>query len=265
MDVNITRDRHIVVIHDTTVNGRTNGSGRVNELTLAQIKKLDAAHHWPEYRGIALGQKPPPPGFKARDFKVPALREVLRRYPNMLMNIEIKGDSPDLAPQGYVADLQAGRPTILDAADELAKLLGKFKRFGNTMVVSFSDVALTRFEQQADRRIDTAAALGTTAAFFGTTSGPLPGAPHPWKEALQPPTFFSGIEVPTQDFVTDAHRNGLAVHVWLNDDSEEAPPTYGRLVRNGVDGIMTDRPSRLEAFLAGEGVRWTPPKKTRRQ
>lgn len=264
MDVNITKDRHIVVIHDTTVDGRTNGHGRVNELTLAQIKQLDAAYWWPEYRGIATGEKPPPEGFTADDFKVPTLREVLQRYPKMLMNIEIKGDSPDLAPQGFAADVQAGRPTILDAADELARLLGEFERFGDTIVVSFSDSALTRFEQQADPRIDTAAALGTTAAFFGGSTGPAPGLPEPWKEALQPPTFFNGIEVPTRDFVSDAHSNGLAVHVWLTADSEEAPATYGKLVDNGVDGIMTDRPSRLEAFLAKRGVRWKPRKPARR-
>lgn len=261
MDVNITKDGHIVVCHDTTVDGRTNGSGRVNELTLAQIKQLDAADTWPEYRGIALGLKPPPEGFTAEDFRIPTLREVLERYPKMLMNIEIKGDSPDLATQGFLEDMQAGRPTIFDAADALAALLGEYKRFGDTVVVSFSDSALTRFESQADPRIDTAAGLGTTAAFFGSGAGPAPGFRHPWKEALQPPTFFEGIEVPTKDFVTDAHANGQAVHVWLTDDAEEAPATYGKLVANGVDGIMTDRPSRLEAFLAENGLRWKKPKK----
>lgn len=61
--------------------------------------------------------------------------------------------------------------------------------------------------------------------------------------------------------MSDAHANGQAVHVWLTDDGEEAPATYGKLVDNGVDGIMTDRPSRLEAYLAERGVRWKAPKK----
>ena len=262
MDVNITKDGHIVVIHDTTVDGRTNGTGRVNELTLKQIKELDAADGWAEYRGIALGAKPPPEGFTAEDFKVPTLEEVIERYPKMLMNVEIKGDGPDnLGHEGFVGDIRYERPTILDAADALAALLTKHRRFGNTIVVSFSDAALTRFEQQADPRIDTAAALGTTALFYGTTAGPAPGLGHPLKEALQPPTFFQGLEVPTADFVSDAHANGKAVHVWLNNDTEEAPATYGRLIDNGVDGIMTDRPSRLEAYLAERGVQWKKPKK----
>jgi glycerophosphoryl diester phosphodiesterase len=42
LDVRLTKDKVPVVIHDTTVNRTTNGRGRVAELTLAEIKKLDA-------------------------------------------------------------------------------------------------------------------------------------------------------------------------------------------------------------------------------
>lgn len=258
IDVNITNDGHLVVIHDTTVDRTTNGSGRVNALTLEQIKQLDAADTWPEYRGIALGQKPPPEGFTANDFKVPTLAEVLTRYPKNLINIEIKGDGPDLAAQGFLDDVLNRRPTVFDAADELARLLAEHRRFGDVIVVAFSEAALTHFEAVADDRIDTATALASTGAFYGTSAGPLPGARLPGKEALQPPTFFQGIEVPTKDFVTDAHANGLVVHVWLENPGEENAATYAKLVDAGVDGIMTDYPSRLEAFLTERGLQWKP-------
>ena len=265
-DVNITKDGHMVAIHDTTVDRTTNGSGRVNELRLEQIKELDAADNWPEYRGIALGQKPPPEGFTANDFRIPTLQEVLERHPKTLMIIEIKGDGPDnLGHEGFVEDARLQRPGILAAADATARLLTAKKRFGDTIVVSFSDLALSRFEQQADPRIDTATGLATTAAFYGTAAGPAPGLAHPFKEALQPPTFFQGIEVPTADFVADAHANGKAVHVWLENQGEETNAVYGKLVDNGVDGIMTDRPSRLEAYLAERGVRWTKAKKQKQR
>jgi glycerophosphoryl diester phosphodiesterase len=42
MDVQMTRDGHLVVIHDVTVDRTTNGSGRVADLTLAEIQALDA-------------------------------------------------------------------------------------------------------------------------------------------------------------------------------------------------------------------------------
>jgi glycerophosphoryl diester phosphodiesterase len=254
MDVNITKDRQLVVFHDTTVDNRTNGSGRVNEMTLAQIKALDPADNWPEYRGIALGTEPPPEGFTREDFQIPTLREVLERYPQLLLNIEIKGPAPDSAePHVWLQQRLAGNPTAMDCALEMARLLNQFDRVGNTIVVSFSDLATLRFKRNS--RVHTAPGLETTALFYASTVGPAPGIPLPMHRALQPPTFFQGIEVPTQDFVANAHANGLAVHVWLNSDEEENATTYGSLVDNGVDGIMTDFPSRLEALLAARGVR----------
>ena len=44
MDVQISADGHLVVIHDPTVDRTTNGSGRVADLTLAQLQALDAGN-----------------------------------------------------------------------------------------------------------------------------------------------------------------------------------------------------------------------------
>jgi glycerophosphoryl diester phosphodiesterase len=41
-DLQLTRDAHFVAIHDTTVNRTTNGTGAVHDLTLAQLRQLDA-------------------------------------------------------------------------------------------------------------------------------------------------------------------------------------------------------------------------------
>jgi glycerophosphoryl diester phosphodiesterase len=86
LDVGVTRDGKVVVMHDTTVDGKTNGHGTVASKTLRQIKRLDAAfwfapratehysHSLPprsyRFRGIATGRREPPRGFKAADFRV---------------------------------------------------------------------------------------------------------------------------------------------------------------------------------------------------
>src|SRR5687767_9195309 len=44
IDVHATADRELVVLHDDTVDRTTNGTGRVDGMTLEQIKQLDAAH-----------------------------------------------------------------------------------------------------------------------------------------------------------------------------------------------------------------------------
>ena len=42
LDVHLTKDDSVIVIHDATVDRTTNGKGKVRDLTLEQLKKLDA-------------------------------------------------------------------------------------------------------------------------------------------------------------------------------------------------------------------------------
>lgn len=267
MDVQLTADGEIVVFHDRNVGGRTDYNERfgrdaaVNELTLAELKTLDAAYHalGGRYRGIATGDKPPPEGFSPDDFKIPTLREVLEEYPDQLINIEIKGLAPDSTDPGWHDGQLAGENQALETAVALAALLREYRRDDDVIVVSFSEMALQRFKAEAPE-IHTAAGLEAAAAFFGTAAGPSPGAPSAGHVALQVPEYFEAgngappIHVVTKDFVDDAHANGLAVHVWLNGHPTENDETYNRLLDLGVDGIMTDQPTRLERNYRERGI-----------
>ena len=52
LDVHLTRDRELVVIHDSAVDRTTNGLGRVAQMTLSEIKALDAGSWFAaEYSG----------------------------------------------------------------------------------------------------------------------------------------------------------------------------------------------------------------------
>jgi glycerophosphoryl diester phosphodiesterase len=111
LDVGVTKDGKVIVMHDTTVDGKTNGHGTVASKTLRQIKRLDAAYwfapaakdHYSHklaprayrFRGVASGRREPPKGFRAADFRVPTLAEVLKAFPRTPINIEIKGRTPD--------------------------------------------------------------------------------------------------------------------------------------------------------------------------
>src|SRR5690554_7692352 len=46
LDIHPTRDYQWVVIHDNTVDRTTNATGRVDEMTVDQIKELDAGWHY---------------------------------------------------------------------------------------------------------------------------------------------------------------------------------------------------------------------------
>lgn len=78
-DVHLSADGVPVVIHDFTVDATTNGHGRVADLTLAQLKALDAgARFAPKFAGE----------------RIPTLGEVLDALGNrLLLNIELKSTS----------------------------------------------------------------------------------------------------------------------------------------------------------------------------
>lgn len=247
LDVHATADGEIVVLHDATVDRTTNGSGRVDAMTLEEIQALDAAHWFvpdigtthdrdeADYtlRGIATDENDPPEGFTASDFRIPTLREVLETFPDVYINIEIKNTAPDTTPYERT----------------LAALLAEHDRTDDVIVVSFLDHAVELFNAFAPD-ISTATATGETALFWASTQEVLPGAPNSRYHALQVPMVFEGVTVVTEDFVADAHANDLAVHVWTINTRAEME----FLLDIGVDGIMTDRPTLLEQVLAERGL-----------
>ncbi|HVL80076.1 MAG TPA: glycerophosphodiester phosphodiesterase [Actinomycetota bacterium] len=231
-DLHATSDGEVIAMHDATVDRTTDGSGRVDSMTLAQIRTLDAGHDFraPDgtfpYRGIATGAVPPPAGFTPDDFRVPTLRELLTRFPDVPFTLEIKSGAPETAPY---------HQTVAD-------ILRETGRARDVVVASFVDSHLEAFKLAAPD-VSTATATGQTAAFWASIRGPLPGAPNPRYHALQVPLNFAGIEVVDRggEFVRKAHANGFVVHVWTVNDR----PTMEWLLDIGVDGIMTDRPTLL--------------------
>jgi glycerophosphoryl diester phosphodiesterase len=251
LDVGITRDRRIVVLHDTTVNRTTNGRGTVASKTLKQIKRLDAAywfaprarehygHDLPRgayrFRGVATGRVKPPRGFRAADFRVPTLTGVMRAFPRTPINIEIKGRTPEEATDEYVTN-----------ANVLAHLLRRTTR-RNLIVASFQQPAIDRFHRLVPR-IDVAPGIAGAANWLLAGGSPGPGV-----AAFQVPITLrqdgSLLQITTADNVARAHRDGYAWQNWFSGDDRDAPATWRRVIDMCVDGIMTSRSRALEGVL----------------
>ena len=73
IDLQRTKDGHLVAMHDETVNRTTNGHGRVEDYTLAELKKLDAGS-WFNKQHPDLAQS------EYNTAKVPTVDEILSRY-----------------------------------------------------------------------------------------------------------------------------------------------------------------------------------------
>ena len=244
VDIHTTADGHVVVMHDGTVDRTTEGSGSVYDMTLGEVQALDAAYDFVpgegtktgapdsayEFRGVRTGAKPPPAGFGPDDFRIPTLEEVLLAYPDIPINIEIKG----------AADTDVD--SFLRNAELLAAELNRLERTAGVIVASFNDAALARFHELAPD-VGLAPATGAVAAF---KLGNVP--PPAGTVAFQVPITFAGVGVTDPEFVERAHAQGYAVHVWLSGQ-REAPDVYEQLLDWGVDGIMAAEPTSLERVL----------------
>jgi glycerophosphoryl diester phosphodiesterase len=251
LDVSATRDGRLVVMHDWQVDRTTNGHGYLTDLTLAQVRVLDAAYNFVPgrnavsglpasrypFRGVRTGQKKPPKGFTRNDFRVPTLAEVLKAFPHTPINIEIKGRD----------DAEA---QFLHNADLLADLLQGTKR-RDLIVVSFNQNAVNRFHARVPQ-VDVAPGTTGIAAFLLASASPGPGT-----AALQIPITYElngqTLQVTTPENVLKSHRAGYAVHVWLSNDEENAR-VYDRLLDMCVDGIMAAKPRLLERRLRTRDV-----------
>jgi glycerophosphoryl diester phosphodiesterase len=249
LDVGVTKDGQVVVMHDTTLDRVTNGTGTIASHTLAQVRRLDGAYWFAAgddayrhdrraaaygFRGIATRRQRPPKGFAASDFRVPTLREVLRAFPHTPINIEIKGRTKAEEVAEYVQN-----------AEVLAAVLKGTKR-RDLIVVSFKQEAVDRFHQLVPA-VPVAPGIGGTADWLLGNKSPGPGV-----VAFQLPiTFeFGGqtLDITTKDNVARAHRDGYAWHTWLSNDGE-SPRTWRTLLDWCVDGVMTARPVAFERTL----------------
>jgi glycerophosphoryl diester phosphodiesterase len=250
LDIGVTRDGNVIVMHDTTVDGKTNGRGTVSSKTLKQIKRLDAAYwfapgredHYSHdhrasayrFRGVATGRRPAPRGYTAADFRVPTLREVMRAFPRTPINIEIKGRTPEEETAEYVRN-----------AEVLARLLKGTKR-RDLIVVSFQQDAVDRFHELVPR-VDVAPGIGGFANWLGMAS------PGPGVAAFQVPiTYVFGndvVPITTAENVARAHAEGYAWQNWFSGEDRDSPPTWRRLIDMCVDGTMTSRPRAYERVL----------------
>ena len=245
----MTKDDQVVVMHDTTLDRTTSGTGTIASHTLKQIEKLDGAYWFHAadnayrhdrrasaytWRGVATGKRGAPKGYTAADFRVPTLEQVLKAFPRTPINIEIKGRTKAEAVAEYERN-----------AVVLGRLLKNSPR-RDLIVVSFKQEAVDRFHAIAPK-IPLAPGIGGTADWL--LGGKSPG---PNVVAFQLPITYvlngTTLDITTAANVAHAHRDGFAWHTWLSDDTE-SPATWTKLVDWCVDGVMTARPVAFEKLL----------------
>ena len=244
MDVHCSADGHLVVCHDPTVDRTTDGTGRIADLTLAQLSALDNAYWWvpgevvdhDADRGayVLRGRGPADP-----EYGIATLEAVLEAFPGVLLNLDIKQSAPDVPPYEQT----------------LAALLQAHGRSDDVIVASFLDSALDTFAEHAPEIPTSAGPRAVSMLAMALATGEPILAEVTRHAAVQVPPRFAGTDVVTAESVARAHDAGLAVHVWTIDDPDEMV----RLIRLGVDGVMTDWPSVCARVLDLRAEGWSRP------
>jgi glycerophosphoryl diester phosphodiesterase len=178
LDVHLTRDHALAVIHDETLDRTTNGHGLVKDHSMAQLKELDTGAWFdPQYAGQ----------------RIPTLDEVLdwARPRGTLVDIEIKN-----API-YYQGIEERVVAALDRADMSKQVI----------VISFDHAAVARL-----KALDSRVATGVLYAARPVDGG-IDLARQAQADALLPHWAYV-----TPEDVREAHAAGLAVAPWTSSD-----------------------------------------------
>jgi glycerophosphoryl diester phosphodiesterase len=200
LDLHLTRDGQVIVIHDDELSHTTNARGRVSRLPFAEIRKADAG----------------------KGERVPTLEETLELTRGRVqLYLEIK------APQ---------------AAEETLRIVRSFHCQEEVLLASFDLKLMQRLgEQVTDMEI-----------------GLILGSPslNPrvrWREAFpwialrqfNYQTLCMQVKMCSATLARNIKQQGKKLYVWTANSEAD----YARMIARKVDGIVTDTPDRLIAYL----------------
>ncbi|WP_415918629.1 glycerophosphodiester phosphodiesterase [Staphylococcus pasteuri] len=131
IDLQRTKDGHLVAMHDETVDRTTNGHGRVEDYTLDELKKLDAGS-WFNKQHPNLAKS------EYKNAKVPTLDEILSRY-GKNANYYIETKSPDVYP--------GMENQLIQSLNKHGMLTNQSLKNGHVIVQSFSEPSLQKMKQ----------------------------------------------------------------------------------------------------------------------
>jgi glycerophosphoryl diester phosphodiesterase len=224
-DVHMTRDGHVVLSHDDTVDRLTNGTGWIKYKTLDELRELDFG-----YRFTPDGGQTYP--YRGQGLTIPTLEEVLITFPTMRVNMDIKQATPPMEMA-------------------LVETIRRCKAEDRVLIASFHSVTMERFRRIASSRIATGANTRDMIEFVFYWKTGLHRLYKPPVDAFQVPETGYGLRVVTPKMIEIAHSHGVKVHVWtINEESD-----IRRLLEWGVDGICSDYPDRVIKVMKDMGIR----------
>lgn len=220
MDVFLSANGELVLMHDHKVEVTTEGEGKINKLHSDHLQRLNAGYKWsPDgarrpFKNVDVSSP------KFHDLKVPRLEEVFDEFPNTRMVIEMK--KADNSP-----------------AAALSAMIRKHRMTNRVLVASFVGNFMTEFRRLSPE----------VATSFSLSKGDLKRLISGKRISDDDPADPRAIQLPyrlvTEEIVRRAHERNIKVHAWTVNELDKMYLMWNR----GVDGIITDYPGPLLALL----------------
>ena len=246
-DVYATRDGHVVLLHDKTVDRTTDGRGKVTELTLAELKRLDAGS-WkdPKFAGqrvptleealLALGDAEGTGEPRGLSPRIPRRRDKPGGSPSV--------PSPALRPSKCRPVIEIKMEGISAKVIEAVRAAGMLDR---AAVIAFSQNVVKEV-RRLEPRLECA---------WLSSKDPA-GTPDRQAQWIAARAAECGTDLVDLDYrvlspglVAELHRRGIRVWTWTVDE----PAVMQALMRWGVDGITTNDPALLLRVRREQGGR----------
>ncbi len=211
MDVRLTSDHHLVVIHDETLERTTNGIGSIHEKTLSALKALDAGYRFTEDEGKTFP-------WRDRGIEIPTLNEVADAFPKQRLIIEIKSNDEATAK----------------AVARFCKERALPERF---LIASFHDHATSVFREYAPGYATGASRREASEFVIRAFLGHAYRNPLFYNALMLSMTYYR-LPILTPRVVEAAHLHKLHVQAWTIND----PDIMHNLYEMKVNGITSDYP-----------------------
>ena len=206
-DLRLSRDGHLVMFHDATLERTTDGQGPLAQCTLADLQALDAGARFTPDGGRSFP-------WRGRGVRVAGFDEVIEALPRDLPCI-----------------IELKTPAATEPLRQAVRRHGIERR-----------IIVAGFDAQSTRPLRGAGfALGASTrdvvALLPAALLHLRAAPR-HVQALCIPQRWHGLPVPIAAFARALRGSGTVVHVWTVNDAAEAQALWAA----GVQGIISDDP-----------------------
>ncbi len=182
LDVHMSKDGRLVVIHDYTLERTTNSRGSVADFTAAELARLDAGSHYsPAFAGVG----------------VPTLDAALNLAAGRGVNIEIKSTDPFGGPE----------------VDAVAALIRDRDLYDTVIVSSFNPITLIKMRWM-DRRVRLGLLYSADLPIYLRQAWTSP--------MIQPEALHPEHTMIDAAYMEAARRMGVAVNTWTVNDPDEA-------------------------------------------